>query len=294
MYQITIYLKTGLEDDQAGFLHEALAEEAGLLSLSLFKKDGQEQMILLFEDPLPFEELKELLATQITGFGDLYLSHEAEEFSQDQDWLEMCYRQNPPFQAGDFWVYGSHVKAPLPDDHLIPLCIDAVQAFGSGSHGTTKGCLELLCELKSRGVHLQKILDVGTGSGILAIAAQKLFSEAQIIASDNDPACLQATNRHAQQNNVILGQVLLAEGFDHSNINENAPYDLVIANILPSVLTGFEAELYGQAKQGAFILLSGIPAPREEEVLASYHAGRYELTSRTNHEEWISLLLQKA
>ncbi len=293
MYQLTIYLKTGFEEDQAGLLYEVLTEKyEGLLSLSYFNENARPRLLCLFSQTCQVDGFLNSLQKTDPVFSDLYLSYEEEDISEDQDWLDICHQKNPPFQAGAFWVYGSHIRKPAPD-HLIPLCIDAVQAFGSGSHGTTKGCLELLTQLMEEEFKPSTILDIGTGSGILAIAAKKLFPKAEIIASDNDPACISATKNHAKENKTALTDIILSEGFENPNLKKSAPYDLIIANILPGVLTMLEKDIKSAIKPNGYILLSGIPAVREEEVCAAYHPDCYVRIGQIIHEDWISLLLHK-
>lgn len=293
MHQISINLKSGLTDDQAGFLYEHLGESlAGLLSLSLFSEDGQDKLICLFEAPLAANDIFNAISVHVPDFENLKSSYEEQEINADDDWLEICYQQHPPFQAGQFWVYGTHVKSPLPQG-FVPLCVDAVRAFGSGSHGTTKGCLELLSQLAQEDIRPADILDVGTGSGILAIGAAKLFFDAKVIASDNDEECVKATQRHAEINEISLNNMLLSEGFDHAQIRSSGPYDLIIANILPSVLIDFQTDLTAHLATSGYVILSGIKQECEADVLKSYNEKTYVPHGRTCHDGWVSLLLKK-
>ncbi len=281
MYQITFHKDAGLSSDQAGFLQETLSETLeGFLSLSLF--DGR--ITLLFENRIAPEKAWEILEPEKD-----VPAYEEEEINSDQDWLEICYQQQPPFEAGVFWVYGSHITQDAPAD-LIPLQIDAVQAFGSGSHGTTKGCLILLSWLKELGIQPARILDVGTGSGILAIAAKKLFPKVDIMATDNDPACIEATHIHAQKNEATLQDVILAEGFTHDDVQNTAPFDFIIANILPHILMDLAQDIKACIKPDGYCLLSGIPSDRAKDVQACYETLGFNLSEIHTEDDWVSQL----
>lgn len=284
----------GLGITQPGRFHEAFDEIA--LAASVFRDDVTWTIEYLFETRPDPEFLKTTLAPLLEEQNlPAMLLNEIiiEEVNEEQDWLELCYRALPAFSVGQFYIYGSHCDGDIPDGQT-GLQIDAVQAFGSGTHGTTYGCLELLQGLAAdESFTPSSILDMGTGSGILAIGAAYLW-DAPVIASDIEEESAAATARHAATNNVSCRVTALhATGFDHPVIAEGAPYDLVIANILPSVLAMLANDILAHATADAYIILSGIPDDQAADVLDLYSAKGCSEITRTSRENWTSLLLRR-
>ncbi len=175
------------------------------------------------------------------------------------------------------------------------LLIDAVQAFGSGSHGTTHTCLQLLQDLAdNKNFNPRAILDLGTGSGILAVGAAYLWPDAPIVASDIEEESAAATARHAAANHVS-GRIeaVHADGFTHPALSRSAPYDLVIANILPSVLKALSGDIMAHAQPDAYIMLSGIQNDQAQDVLDHYAALGCGEAARLSRDNWTSLLLRR-
>lgn len=216
------------------------------------------------------------------------------ETVEDRDWLEVCYQKLAPFSAGDFFIYGSHHDGGIPEGQT-GLLIDAVQAFGSGSHGTTYGCIELLQYLRREEQFTpDAVLDLGTGSGILAVTAARLWP-APVKASDIEEESVAAAIRHAGANGVQDRiECILAEGFAHPRLRDGAPYGLVIANILPGVLIDLSGDIAAHTAASGYILLSGIPDDRAGDVLDAYAAKGFKPVTRTSRDKWSSLLLKKS
>lgn len=218
----------------------------------------------------------------------------------DTNWLEQSYRAFPPFTVGGFYIHGSHSTDPAPDGFRA-LQIDAATAFGSGEHGTTAGCLLLLEQLKADGVQPHHILDMGCGSGILGIAAWMLFDR-PVIASDIDPECMRVTDHHGEINHVLVwdeqssttGMATCAgDGFRLPLVQNNAPYSIVIANILPAPLLAMANDLVAAMEQDGFVILSGILNEQADEVEAAYIALNLKPITRMVRGEWTSLLMRK-
>lgn len=224
---------------------------------------------------------------------DILVDLSIEPVAADQDWLDLCYQALPAFSVGRFFVYGSHCDAAVPDGQ-IGLQIDAVQAFGSGAHGTTAGCLELLQILADDDVFApSRILDMGCGSGILGIAAAHLW-DAPVIASDIEEESAAATLRHALANHAETKVTALhATGFDHPVITQGAPYDLIVANILPSVLDMLADDILSHSTTDGYVMLSGIQDDQVERVLARYMPAGFTETHRVSRENWTSLMLRR-
>lgn len=210
------------------------------------------------------------------------------------DWLAHSYQQFSPFGVGDFFIFGSHYRDEKPGDK-IPLQIDAATAFGSGEHGTTAGCLEALQDLKAQGFTPAHTLDLGTGSGILAIAAWKLWN-LPVLATDIDPECIRVTRLHAALNETPLEQNALttdiADGFRSPGLNGDTKFNLVIANILAGPLIVMSADLVKTLAPQGYVLLSGMLAEQAPDVAAAYTDKGLTLIRRYDRAEWTSLLLQ--
>jgi ribosomal protein L11 methyltransferase len=216
------------------------------------------------------------------------------EMLEERDWLAESYRALPPFSVGPFFIYGSHYSGDAPPDK-IPLLIDAATAFGSGEHGTTSRCLLALDHLKSQNFVPDKILDMGCGSGILAAGAAKLWPEAKTFAADNDPECVRVTIHHLNVNGLSRVKAFQSEGYAaESLVWQDAPFPLIIANILAGPLIAMAAEQARAVAPGGYLILSGLLATQAQDVLAAYAAQGLEECQRFPCEEWMTLLLQKA
>lgn len=214
----------------------------------------------------------------------------------EKNWVLETTRSFPPFKVDCFYIHGTHVTDPLPKN-LIPLTIDAATAFGSGEHSTTKGCLLLLHYLVEKSFLLPhsnlSLLDMGTGSGILAIAMAKLL-ESFVLALDNDPESIRVTRLNAQMNKVseqIISEV--SEGFQNSCIEHRKPFDLIMANILAGPLKEMAKEMSDHTKSGRFIILSGLLETQASEIIDIYSNEGFMLSKTLSEKEWTSLLLQK-
>ncbi len=219
-----------------------------------------------------------------------------EDISDDINWLEECYRQFPPFSVGPFFVYGSHYQEGVPGAQ-IGLHIDAATAFGSGEHGTTKGCLQAMLELKARGVCPWNVLDMGTGSGILAIAAWKLW-KTPILAVDNDEECVRVTRHHCEVNGVALAQSAMSceysDGFSSDIVQKKSPYELIIANILAGPLMEMATDLADVVDDNGYVILSGILNELADSVTERFEAKGLSFVKRYEVEDWSTIVLHNA
>lgn len=213
----------------------------------------------------------------------------------DKNWLEESYKGFQPFSAGPFYIYGSHNENEAAADQ-ISLQIDAATAFGSGEHGTTAGCLQAMTQLEEQGVCPWNVLDMGTGSGILAVAAWKLW-KTMILAVDIDEESVIVAARHRDMNNVPAdktGMVCHAgDGFRTSNVQKTKPFDLIIANILAGPVIEMSDDLKAVCDDNAYIILSGMLNEQAEDVLSVYEAIDFELIKRIDLDGWTTLTLRK-
>lgn len=216
----------------------------------------------------------------------------------EEDWVTLSQQGLEPVQAGRFFVHTSSYADRVPPGSTAFL-IDASQAFGTGGHDTTAGCLAMLDRLKREGVAPRNIADIGTGTGLLAFAAMALWPSARTIASDIDPASIFVTRDNAAINGVPLGRgsggltLAVAPGTDHPAIRHRAPYDLVIANILAGPLITLAPDIAAATAPGGHAILAGLIARQMEPVLAAYRAQGFRLAARGGSAEWPCLLLVK-
>ena len=217
------------------------------------------------------------------------------EETPKRDWLSYSYQQFPAFTVGPFFIYGSHHESAVPDEKL-GLQIDAATAFGSGEHGTTKGCLQAMEWLKEQGVCPWHVLDMGTGSGILAIAAWKLW-KTPILAVDRDKESIRVTERHRVLNGVPDGKMnilsAVGDGFAAEIVQQKKPYELIIANILAGPLKEMASDLVSCVDEGGKVILSGILDEQAEDVLKVYTAQGLNEMKRIELDGWTSFVLSK-
>lgn len=205
-----------------------------------------------------------------------------------KDWVSEIQSQFPPLKVGRFFIHGSHI-VPMPKP-MISLKIDAGCAFGTGEHGTTSGCLRAL-ELLARTQRPQKILDLGCGTGILAIAAKKLFPEATVMGSDMDGVAVKVAENNARNNRVPSIGFYRAAGFKNRAIQQS--YDLIFANILARPLIFLAEDITHHLHEGGYAILSGLLTHQEKEVLAAYHARGMKWVKTYRQDSWSAMVLQK-
>lgn len=209
---------------------------------------------------------------------------------EDIDWVTRSLEGLDPVRAGRFFIYGSHDADKVPAG-LIPLLVDAGQAFGTGHHATTTGCLEFISELVRPGMKLNA-LDIGTGTGVLAIALAKL-THASVLASDIDPVAVKVTIDNARKNGVApFIKARTAKGFSHPALAANAPYDLIIANILARPLVSLATAFRAHLVPGGTLILSGILRSQETMVTGALRLQGLYLVDRKPKGDWVTLRIR--
>lgn len=212
------------------------------------------------------------------------------EVLADADWLAMALSGLPPVRAGRFFVYGAHDKGLAPAS-TINLRIEAGAAFGTGHHGTTVGCLAAFDELlKSR--RFPRVLDVGCGTGVLAIAAARTGSKVAV-GTDIDAPSVRIANENAALNRAGATFVH-ASGLGHPDVRAHAPYDLVFANILAPPLVALSQDIKLALRPGGLAILSGLLRTQERRVLAAYMSKGFKLQRRIHRDAWATLVLRRA
>ena len=207
----------------------------------------------------------------------------------DEDWLAMSLSGLPPVRAGRFFVYGLHDKGAVPPS-AVALRIEAGAAFGTGHHGTTVSCLAVFDELlKAR--RFERVLDVGAGTGVLAIAAAKTGSKVAVGTDIDAPSV-----RIARENAAVNGanaRFVHASGLNHYLVTEHGPYDLVFANILAPPLVALAQDIRLALKPGGIAILSGLLRTQERRVKAAYLSRGFRVRTRLYRDAWATLVLER-
>ena len=230
----------------------------------------------LFSDAKPLIELEEL---------------------PDRDWLSLSQQNAKPIRAGRFYV---HTPDFEPDDEAVNFVIPAAQAFGTGQHETTAGCLEMLDAMKRSGIIARQIADIGTGTGLLGFAGLALWPGATLTATDIDPVCAPIVLGNAEANALRLGAkpgevtMVVAEGMRHPLIEARAPYDLLIANILAGPLVELSSAFAAHTAPKGQLLLAGLLAGEQEaQVKRAYKRAGFMMQGRIQRGDWAILWMRR-
>jgi len=216
----------------------------------------------------------------------------------ETDWLTISQTGLEPIRAGRFYVHTPEhppTIEPRVRDYVIP----ASQAFGTGQHATTAGCLAMLSEMKARGVVVKNLADIGTGTGLLAFAALHLWPRALATASDIDEVCLSVVDENARANGVAQGArpgeltMLVADGMDHPLLEARGPYDLIIANILAGPLIDLAPHFAKSLVPGGHLVLAGLLTSQEVQVRAAARHAGLRIAERLVGGDWSILWLRQ-
>ena len=265
------------------------ADAAATLELA-----SEPQAVLIAEEPFEDAAVVEALYTEAPDAGFLSsVTGRAVTVAPlpDQDWIRLSQQGLPPVRAGRFFVYGSHDAGQVPHG-VIPVKIEAGLAFGTGHHETTALCLSVLSDLARGQAAYHNVLDLGTGTGLLAIGAARLWKK-KVLASDIDPVAVEVTRENARANGVgPLVLAVTADGLDNPLLKNNAPYDLIIANILAGPLTRLAPAISRALAPGGTLVLSGLL--RNQELLVTSFYKQLRFLDRHRMGPWSALVFEKA
>ncbi|MER9054618.1 50S ribosomal protein L11 methyltransferase [Mesorhizobium sp. M0910] len=209
----------------------------------------------------------------------------------DIDWVARSLEGLKPVRAGRFFVHGAHDRRKRHSGELA-IEIEAGLAFGTGHHGTTAGCLEMLEQVIQR-EHPRNALDLGTGSAVLAIAVAKL-AHVPVLATDIDPVAVKVAAANARLNHVKgLIEAVAAPGFHHPIFAARAPFDLIVANILARPLMRLAPQMAGRIALGRSIVLSGILERQRDAVIAAYVGQKFRHVRTLHREGWVTIHLKR-
>ncbi len=251
------------------------------------------QAVLTVEEPFRDECTVEALYSVMPD-GDLLSQVTGKEVRviilPDIDWIKLSQEGLPPVRAGRFFVYGAHDEGRVPPC-VIPIRIEAGMAFGTGHHETTALCLAVLSDLAKQRRY-NNVLDLGCGTGLLAIGAAKLWRQ-PVLASDIDPVAVAVTRENAVANGEGPRVVALtADGPTHPALFQAAPFDLVLANILAGPLTRLAPSITRVMAKGGTLVLSGLLQWQENLVLSFYRSQGLTLRQTRRDGSWSALVLE--
>lgn len=207
-----------------------------------------------------------------------------------ENWQAKAYEDMPPIEVGAFYVY-QNLEVEKPTDKIC-IHIPAQMAFGTGSHATTEGCLKLFQELVKTGAPLHKVMDMGAGTAILSIAASLFVENLDVYAVDIDPDAIVIALENAQKHKVSL-KAAAGDGFKTPLCVQNAPYDLIFANILKNPLLIMKDDLYDQLQAGGYAIISGFDETQQQEVLDAYQNLGFSCITTVTKDAWVAALLRK-
>ncbi len=269
-------LEADFEEDGYPVASFEIDEDTGLWGLSVY---------------VPQEETEEAvgrLERVAAAMG--YRLSAASEILEPTNWVARTLEQLAPVRAGRFVVHGSHdAGCARPNEHAIR--IDAGMAFGTGHHGTTAGCLAMIDKVLKY-TKPQNALDLGSGSGVLAIAVAKAC-RVPVLATDIDPVAAEIARRNAIENGVgAFVQSITATGFNHRRFIDYVPFDLIIANILAGPLQAMAHALSQHASPGGTVILSGLLPHQKARILAAYRAQGLAFQHVHYQNGWMTLILR--
>jgi ribosomal protein L11 methyltransferase len=271
----------------AGIIGELAAPAP--LAVTLFE-DGPPAFVV--EAYFEAEPALEAIAQALAGLGGA-VGRPALEQVPDVNWVALSQAALPPVAAGRFIVHGSHDRRRLAMRHAA-IEIEAGEAFGTGHGATTALCLEAIDRLARQGRRCARAVDLGCGTGVLAIAAARAFSSARILAVDNDPLAAAIARANVRLNRV--GQrvrVIEATGFDHALLRRAEPLDLVLANLLPTPLLDLAPQMRRALPPGGIAVLSGLLSDQAREVRATYAAAGFRMMQQRRRDGWAALVLER-
>ncbi len=252
------------------------------------------QAVLISEDPFKDDAFVEALYTEMpdgafleqVGGKSVHVA-----LLPDTDWIKLSQQGLPPVRAGRFFVFGVHDAGVVPDG-VIPIRIEAGLAFGTGHHETTALCLGVLYDLSKQRAY-RNVLDLGCGTGLLAIGAAKLWRRT-VLASDIDQVAVEVTLDNARLNGEApLVRAVTSDGLGHPALTAKAPFDLILANILAGPLTRLAPQICAALAPGGTLVLSGLLRWQENLVLSFYRAQGLVFRAVRREGPWSALTLER-
>lgn len=221
---------------------------------------------------------------------------------ENKDWASEYYKNFKPIILNDFIILNDQYdieKSDIKNNDLEKIYINTSRAFGMGEHETTSGCIKMLSALKDKEVN--NILDLGTGSGILAIIAKKLFGSANVIACDIDAVAVESAKSNAKYNNVDIDifqndydiRENIARHHDHNQDHSEVKFDIILCNILSGPLLDYAHILADFSTNGSYLILAGFLAQQEQDIIQKYEQYGFKIHDKLHDKQWSILTLTK-
>lgn len=274
-----------------GLVEQALEPLGGALVVDGPNSSGEMGLTLYLAEHPDQAEVTALLAAAALVAGRSAFEYRLAALPPT-DWVAESQKALPPIRAGRFYIYGSHVADPPPAAALA-LEIEANEAFGTGRHESTRGCLLALQSLHRAGFPVTRALDMGCGSGVLAMAIARLW-HAPVLAVDNDRPSVRVARENARRNRLAAWiRPIFGEGYSGLAVARAAPFDLIVANILAGPLSAMAADLQRHLAPGGTAVLSGLLSSQEAQVLAKHRPLGLHLVRRFRLDGWSTLVLRR-
>lgn len=263
-----------------------LEEYFGVIACN-YTDDGKEQYVAYQNQKFDEDDFIKTAALR-----EVIIPTYEKTFLESQNWLKDYVIEFAPVEVEDFLIYGIHEKT-IPQTDKLTLRIYAATAFGS-EHQTTKSCLKAISFLNQQTVKHQKILDVGTGSGILSLAVAKMWKDAQITAVDIDEEAVWVTRQNALDNGLETQlEVEVSDGYNSELIKKNAPYDLIFSNILARPLIEMAPDLAASLTKGGYCILSGFVDEQVDWVIEAHQQQGLKLIKLFELDNWRAAIMEK-
>ena len=296
LYRVTITLPKSVTMSEAGYVETVFSELMETLATSYQQLADQRWLIEALFDFEPERSIVMALLDKPLGF--LGLSEIEPEIGllAQREWLAENRASFPPLHIGRIWIYGSHVEQPAPAGSL-PLMVEAAQAFGSGTHPTTEGCLRAIQMIAALSRPAPaKVLDMGCGSAILAMAARKIWPSSWVMAVDNDPIAVRVASANARLNGIAPQQMrcVVSAGFARRVVRRPGPYEVILANIFAGPLRRMAPDLVPHLAINGWLILSGILNEQAIAVERVYAAQSLRCCAKLRIGDWTTIVMRPA
>jgi len=296
LFVTRLRLEDRLSADQVAGFEMVFSELLDASATAHLRDDGAAWLIeSLFVDAPDPQIVATLLAPVFEACGHAVTATEIAPLEQ-RDWLAENRAAFPPRRIGRFWIYGSHVETPPPPTSW-PLLVEAAQAFGSGTHPTTEGCLRAAETILRRDRRRDwRVLDMGCGSAILGLGFLRARPAARLVLADNDGLAVRTAADNARINGLPRRQVeaVLSQGYAHPAVRRGRPYSLIFANILAGPLCGMARDQMAALAPDGWLILSGILTGQAVMVERRYADAGARAVSRLRIGEWTTLVMRPA
>ena len=296
LYRVTITLPERVTTREAGHIETVFSELMESLATSHLQLADQRWLIEALFDFEPERSVVMAMLDQplgALGLGDIELEI---GLLEQRDWLAENRASFPPLHIGRVWIHGSHVEQPAPAGSL-PLMVEAAQAFGSGTHPTTEGCLRAMQMIAALSRPAPaKVLDMGCGSAILAMAARKIWPSSWVMAVDNDPIAVRVASANARLNGIAPQQMrcVVSAGFARRAVRQAGPYDVILANILAGPLRRMAPDLAPYLAANGWLILSGILNEQSVAVERACAAHGLRCWTKLRIGDWTVIVMRPA